>query len=1243
MRFAPWAAACVACAALACAAGLLLAVADAQTTQAPSNSPVASYGLSRVSGATPVLATGTPTSQGFVYFGPQAANPDHSGLVRAVSAANGDAWTAPGHGSYFVMVNVPAVFASSGASTVALSRSQTSGTPYFTQTFATLLASCTLEAKTGCTVSWGGFVAGGDVLRVFVGCASPCVFDATDTSASVTFIYDRAAALLTTQLTTTTPALGSAASCTTLYFGTGTVPSPNNAGVTRTTDAVNGDNWAVASAGLYCIQTSFLQGTVGAQLSRNAPSTQPVAFSATTNLLVQSQDLANAGLAWCGLLAASDAVRVQTPSVTASPTTPAASFGVQFTLLSAATTSNTWTSSTPATVIATLTALSLTLTATPTPSPAGITYAPSLVNGDTFTVATTGTYVVTWQGTATPTTSSTLWASRNAPNNVAENGMTPEQKLGQDTIKTGSTDTAAFGVTWNVVFFAGDVVRLHTDAAAIGSTGSAITFTRLVGTSGAPSMSPSKSPSKSPSRSPSRSPTLTTSSPTTHTPSRAPTGASTGFYLVSSGTSAPTSNAVVTEATTYWTGGNAPQSAGTTITLSPTASGRIAVTTTGLYLISFTAVWSSVAGAADRQAWLVRNAAATTGNNRIAFIITSYSDAKLSGQALQTLTAADYVSLFVYQSTGSALSLYPSQPSTFSIASTSDEPYYVMHSGTAQPTPSGTITPLTTFWTASPVASTSLGTVVTNPSNGQLKVSVAGAYLVSYGFYWDTSSSGDKQSWILKNGAATSTTNRYCYISTEEAWTLGTTATCVMVLSAADTFVVNVFQNFGTLSPDPVITTAFGAVRLAGPYYSITSTTAQAVLLNTPTELTTHWSGGTVQTGSTLASPTAGRVRVTQTGSYYVTAQIPWVAAGSANIQQAWAYVNGAGTMYGLVGSSSAAGLALNVATLVPMNAGDYVSIWALQASLTTQNVDNSLTCWFSVVQMSTTGVTLGPSKSPSRSPSRSPTLTTSSPTTHTPSTSPTTTAKGYYAYTAGTAQPVPSPGGSAQFGLSTYWTGGAAAQTAGTAATAGPTTGSITINTAGLYLSLFSVAFGSSTSAFGCDAYFSINGASALGSVYLHPRDGQAQANFVPILSSVGAIVLSATSAITIGAYTGTANAMSITNPTQFAIVSTEGAAYYVLSGNAASSPSIATSTITALTSFWGSPASLGGIWTAAGSTGKISPTVGGMYMVFWGFSWSTSGAITVQSWAYVNGAGTRYGFNSVDQTQGYVVGSLM
>lgn len=161
---------------------LAVAVVRAQTLS-PTSAPVASYALSRVSGATPVFSTGTPTTVGTVSFGAQPASPDASGLTRAVSAVNGDTWTVNVAGYYLVQVNAAPI---PTGNRLALSRNLPAGTAWASATFAQQLAEYVALAGIQTSVSWTGFLALGDVLRVYLECPTACSFSTVDEVARVT-------------------------------------------------------------------------------------------------------------------------------------------------------------------------------------------------------------------------------------------------------------------------------------------------------------------------------------------------------------------------------------------------------------------------------------------------------------------------------------------------------------------------------------------------------------------------------------------------------------------------------------------------------------------------------------------------------------------------------------------------------------------------------------------------------------------------------------------------------------------------------------------------------------------------------------------------------------------------------------------------------------------------------------------------------------------------------------------------
>ncbi len=1186
----------------------------------PTASPASSYYLTRVSGAIPSFSSGTPTTVGVLSFGPQGANPNEAPVNRVVSTVNGDTWFPTITGYYIVTANVAVTYSSTSTVRLGITWSMPSAsTDWPALAFANELAQYPLQGDAG-TVTWSGFVSAGDVLRITMTCASPCVVSAAHASQSVTFIYDSAATAISTQLTSTIPAVGTAPTTTALYFGTGTPASPDLSGVTRGVSSTNGDTWTTGSAGLYAVRASFLgTGDAGVFMSRNAASTTTYASigtgTATVDAFKPTTSTAVTQISWTGELASGDVVRFHTATVTPTPTT-APYAGVQFIKVSAVVATSVWTAAAVQPLRgsgAGVTALYLNAAAA-SPALAGVSRAVSSVNGDVFTVTTGGSYAVNLRvfGTAV---SFAVWASRNAPVTASITGMDALQNLGA--IQFSSADTGAQVFQFLGILYPGDAVRFHTPtgtpAAALSPTGSVVTFTQFTGSTPSPTTtSPTTAfpTTASPTTGTPTTGTPTTATPTTAVPTATPTAGSGGFVTLFSGTAqpTPTPSGTVFQLTTYWTGGASSVTVGTSLTAaSPTpapTSGRITVTPTGagLYLVVWSLTFASDSGVTDRQGTVIKNGAvsnsvtnwnAANSQSAAATVIP-----RLSATDFVVMAATDYVN--VNAISGSVNGMSVATPTQFTMASTQGKPYYIMFGGTTQTPTTSVNTPLVAYWSGTPQ---SLGTIVTTTgTGGQIKVTRAGAYLVSFGVFW-AATTNNKQSWVTINAAAETQLNRYGWSSYTDATTtnLLTTAAAVVVLAANDFVRVNVYQDSGgNGNVNNGVTTHFAVVDVPQVYATLTSFTIQTVPSGADTELTVYWGGSTlVSAGGIWSVPSNGRIKASKGGGYYVTfgAYFQFVASGYRYI---WVSINGGTTKYGQRSTSSATISLIQSTAFVQLAAGDYVSVWAHQDTGSPTTVDPTGTMSFSMVQMSDAGTTAAPTAASLA-----------------PTSSPTSSQTDYYQVFAGTAQ---AYSGSTVTELVLYWTAGPAARTSGSSVTYA--SGRFTAVTAGAYLTVWSVA----TPATGATAFVESwglkNNAATTSTNRLGDINGWFPANTPAMLAGAYLTVLAASDFVSQDIYAVDAGSMQTWGSPQMATLATKGQPYYILSSGTAQS--ITNNVLAPLGTYWTAgavPQSSGSVWSVP-SAGQIRTAQAGVYVLIWGTGCATVVNTVQQSFVLLNGA---------------------
>jgi len=184
------------------------------------------------------------------------------------------------------------------------------------------------------------------------------------------------------------------------------------------------------------------------------------------------------------------------------------------------------------------------------------------------------------------------------------------------------------------------------------------------------------------------------------------------------------------------------------------AAGRISVSQTALYLLSYATVYNSTVplggNTALREVW-----AAVNGTNTTTAVSSYSTNVAVSASNLISLTTGEYVSLFTSQFTGAALSVV--SPAALSLVTTSDEQFYLMYTGTPQVITGsligGTYTQLTTLWTSPMYPAVSRGGEITNPSPGVLQFNAAGAFIVTYAYSMGVAASNSyKVVFVGKNG-----------------------------------------------------------------------------------------------------------------------------------------------------------------------------------------------------------------------------------------------------------------------------------------------------------------------------------------------------------------------------------------------------------------------------------------------------------------------------------------------------------
>lgn len=713
-----------------------------------------------------------------------------------------------------------------------------------------------------------------------------------------------------------------------------------------------------------------------------------------------------------------------------------------------------------------------------------------------------------------------------------------------------------------------------------------------------------------------------TIAPTTATqvPSSAPTSATKGYAQVFATQTQTTPTPSPVELSAYFTPTPSfpAKTAGSVVTVSPTP-GRLVVSATAAYFVDYTVVFNSVGSVQYRNVWARVNNVADGATTRFAaydFRYPANVAPALPGLGLMQLTAADYVSLSVFTegANGMAITGVPQ----LALIATQNQPYMLLSSGTDQGIPATTNTALGTYWTGG-AAQSSLGSIWSIPAAGQIRTSASGFYIVSAGLMM-TGAINARQSWFAINAAVANATNRLAYVARDDQSATSVPYTfqnaAMTQLNAGDLVSMYVYQDSPTSAPTPTqYIQRFSVMKMSGAYGSLSTTTTQTLSAGANTELAGIFASSpfTSGNGAAITNPATGRLGVTQAGGYQITFGVCWAATTSTNaLRSIWIGVNGVSTIqYGLttygvdtpVASPTAYPKSQQSTAFVQLNTGDYVSVWAFSGAFL--STSTSITTSFSIVQMYAFPVTSSPTPA----------------TTAVPSQAPTSATGGYATLFSGTAQPTPTP---SVVQLASYWTGGASPVTAGSSLSTTAPTGRITVAPTfpGLYLVTYSVTFGTDAGVTDRQATVIKNNEASNPVTNWNAAGAQsAAASTVPRFGGIDAVVMAGGDFVNVNVISSTANGMSVTDPTQFSVVSALGKPYYILSSGTTQNP--ANSANTPLAAYWTGGAaaqSLGASWTVP-SSGQIKPNIAGVYLVSFGVFWAST-TNTKQSWVTIDGA---------------------
>ena len=311
----------------------------------------------------------------------------------------------------------------------------------------------------------------------------------------------------------------------------------------------------------------------------------------------------------------------------------------------------------------------------------------------------------------------------------------------------------------------------------------------------------------------------------------------------------------------------------------------------------------------------------------------------------------------------------------------------------------------------------------------------------------------------------------------------------------------------------------------------------------------------------------------------------------------------------------------------IPLNAGDYVSVWVYQfVTNPTTTADTSITTWFSITQTYDSGTSVSPTTaSPTTatptavtSAPTPPTTRAPTPTTAVPSRSPTSANTGYVQVYAGTPTTPPS-GAWTEF--TTYWTAGLSPKTAGTTISV-VSSGRLAVSVAGAYLAVFDVLGNSVGSLGGTAVEVTKNGAAPAFTNIFASHQSQATANVNAYNLASNILVMAASDFVSAWAFNAASRTYATANNPQFTLVATGGQPYVIVSGIA--SQSISAATITQLTTYWtGStaPQYSGGIYSVP-SNGRIQTSQTGIYLVSWAMVIVVGASGGQQGWMIRNGA---------------------
>lgn len=137
-----------------------------------------------------------------------------------------------------------------------------------------------------------------------------------------------------------------------------------------------------------------------------------------------------------------------------------------------------------------------------------------------------------------------------------------------------------------------------------------------------------------------------------------------------------------------------------------------------------------------------------------------------------------------------------------------------------------------------------------------------------------------------------------------------------------------------SLSVGNILTTQFPNM---GVLFAPQGGTGQTIANGSVTELNTYWSGSNNIAFGAVSIVSPGRLQALITGYYFCSAGVMWnPQGGGTGERSAWFQVNSLGVQLGYTtvnADTSSLKLSNTVNSLIPLNAGDYVSVWVYQGS----------------------------------------------------------------------------------------------------------------------------------------------------------------------------------------------------------------------------------------------------------------------------------------------------------------------